>query len=309
MDTILVTGGTGLVGRALTSFLLERGYRVIILTRKPGYSDHPQLSYAQWDPAAGTLEAGVLQQADYIVHLAGAGVSDHRWTAAYKQQILDSRVQGSNFLYEQLKQQPNKVKSVISSSATGYYGETTNADRPFRETDAPANDFLGKVCQAWEKSVMQIQSLGKKVVILRTGIVLSRDGGALKEFYKPLRFGFATILGSGEQYISWIHIQDMVRLYFNAIVNNDLDAGAYNAVAPVPVKHKTLVMAMAHAAKGKSFIPVPVPSFALKIALGEMSVEVLKSVKASSEKIQQTGFQFSYPEIDKAMEQLLSVSK
>lgn len=300
----MVTGGTGLIGRALSAWLLERGYKVVILTRKPGYSDNDHLSYAHWDPAAGVLEAGVLQQADHIVHLAGAGVSEHRWTNAYKKQIIDSRVQASNFLYQLLKTQPNKVKTIISASATGYYGETKDEDRPFRETDAPAGDFLGTVCQAWEQSVRQIESLGKKVILLRTGIVLSPDGGALKEFYKPLRFGFATILGSGEQYISWIHIQDMVRLYFNAIVNTDLESGPYNAVAPFPVKHKTLVLAMAHAAKGRSFIPLPVPSFALKIALGEMSVEVLKSVKASSEKIQQTGFQFSYPTIDKAMEQL-----
>ncbi|WP_295121893.1 TIGR01777 family oxidoreductase [uncultured Chitinophaga sp.] len=306
METILVTGGTGLVGKALTSFLLERGYRVIILTRKPRYSDNERLSYAQWDPSAGTLEAGVLQGADHIVHLAGAGVSDHRWTASYKREILDSRIKAGNLLYEQLKSQPNKVKTIISASATGYYGETTDENHPFREHDAPANDFLGTVCQAWENSVKQMESLGKKVILLRTGIVLSREGGALKEFYKPLRFGFATILGSGDQYISWIHMQDLVRLYFNAIVNTELGGGAYNAVAPAPVKHKTLVMAMAHAAKGKSFIAMPVPSFVLKIALGEMSVEVLKSVIASAEKIQQTGFQFSYPVIDKAMEQLFA---
>lgn len=306
METIMVTGGTGLVGKALTSFLLERGYKVIILTRNPGYSDNDHLSYAHWDPAAGKLELSALQEADHIVHLAGAGVSDHRWTASYKKEILDSRVKGSTFLYEQLKQHPNKVRKVISSSATGYYGETTDPSQPFREIDAPANDFLGTVCQAWENSVIPIESLGKTVIRLRTGIVLSREGGALKEFYKPLRFGFATILGSGDQYISWIHMHDLVRLYFNAIVNDNLENGAYNAVAPVPVKHKTLVLAMAHAARGKTFIPMPVPSFALKIALGEMSVEVLKSVNASAEKIQQTGFQFSYPTIDKAMEQLFA---
>ncbi|CAL1516525.1 TIGR01777 family oxidoreductase [Chitinophaga sp. MM2321] len=301
METVIITGGTGLVGTALTNQLLERGYKVIILTRQPEKGTNKAVSYARWDIEQQTLDISALQQADYIVHLAGANVGDKRWTTARKQEIIDSRTKSSELIFKALQTNPNKVKKVISASATGYYGITK--DHPFTETDPPADDYLGTTSVAWEKSIAQVISLDKKLVIFRTGMVLSKDGGALKEFYKPLRFGFATILGSGDQYISWIHIQDLVRLYFNAIVNDRLE-GIYNAVAPNPVTHKELVLAMAHAAKGRSYVTSYVPAFALKLALGEMSIEVLKSVNASSRKIQDTGFQFSYPTVQEAMEQL-----
>jgi uncharacterized protein (TIGR01777 family) len=265
-------------------------------------SDHPQLRYAQWDLSRKTLDTTALQEADHIIHLAGAHVADARWTASRKREIINSRVQSSQLLYDQLKQHPNKVRKVISASATGYYGPFT--DHAFTENDPPADDFLGTTCLAWENSVRQIESLGKKVIIFRTGIVLSLKGGALKEFYKPLKFGFASVMGNGDQWISWIHLQDIVRLYFNAIVNDNLH-GIYNAVAPHPVTNQELVLSLARAAKGNSFITIHVPAFALKLALGEMSVEILKSVKVSSAKIQQTGFQFSYPVVAEAVAQAL----
>jgi uncharacterized protein (TIGR01777 family) len=304
MDTVLITGGTGLVGRALSRLLTEVGYRVIILSRHKGIaSDNALITYAQWDVSRQTIDVEALQQADYIVHLAGAGVADKRWTTSRKKEIVNSRVQSSSLLYNTLEKYPNKVRKVISASATGYYGE--NQGQAFVETDTPATDFLGTTCVAWEESVLRMKQLGKKIVILRTGITLSKEGGALKEFYKPLKFGFATILGNGEQYISWIHIHDLVRLYLSGIVNHDLE-GIFNAVAPNPVQHKELVMTMAQVAKGKSFISLHVPSFALKIGLGEMSVEVLKSCNVSSAKIQQTGFVFSYPTIKAAMEKIFA---
>ncbi len=306
MDTVLVTGGTGLVGRALTAFLIERGYRVIVLTRKRMSSDHPQLQYARWDLARKTLDTTALQQADHIIHLAGANVAEGRWTNARKQEILDSRVQGSQVLYDHLRLHANKVKKVISASATGYYGPFKGT--PFTETDPAADDFLGTTTQAWENSVRQMEDLGKKVIILRTGIVMSLRGGALKEFYKPVKLGFAMVMGNGDQWVSWVHLQDLVRLYFNALVNDQLN-GVYNAVAPVPVTNQELITSLARAAKGNSFVTMHVPAFALKLALGEMSVEVLKSVKVSADKILQTGFQFSYPTIQEAMEQIVREKK
>lgn len=301
METVLITGGTGLVGTALTDLLLERGYRVIVLTRTPERGRNKQITYARWDVNTQTIDTAALQQADYIVHLSGANVADKRWTEARKQEIVTSRTQSSELIVKALLSTPNKVKKVISASATGYYGQYM--DHVFTESDPAAADYLGVTTQLWEQSIGDVRSLGKKLVVFRIGMVLSRDGGALKEFYKPLRFGFATIMGSGEQYISWIHIHDLVRLFFNAIVNDKLE-GIYNAVAPNPVTNKELIQAMARAAKGKSYMMAYVPAAALKLALGEMSVEVLKSVRASSAKIQQTGFQFSYPTIDRAMEQL-----
>ncbi len=305
MDTVLITGGTGLVGQALTALLLERGYRVTVLTRGRKDSGNPNLRYAQWDPARKMLDITALQEADHIVHLAGANVAEGRWTKQRKQEIVDSRVESGNFLFSSLREHPNKVKKVISASATGFYGAYTG--KPFTENDPPAGDFLGTTCKAWEDSVRQMESLGKKVIILRTGIVLSLKGGALKEFHRPVKLGFATVMGSGEQFVSWIHLQDLVRLYHNAIVNDQLH-GIYNAVAPRPVTNQELVQSLARAVKGNSFITIHVPAFALKVALGEMSIEVLKSVKVSSEKIQQTGFVFSYPDVDSAVKQIVSNS-
>lgn len=304
METVLITGGTGLIGTELTRLLLERGYKVIILSRNPSRSrDNEQVTHAHWDVNKQTIDINALQQADYIVHLAGANVAGKRWTAARKKEILESRTRSSELLYQSLKNHPHKVKKFISASATGYYGENQEDQPAFRENDPPASDYLGTTCVAWENSVLKVESLGIPIVFFRTGIALSTKGGALKEFYKPLRFGFATIMGSGEQWVSWIHLHDLVRLYFNAIVNNQLQ-GAYNAVAPNPVRHRELIMAMAKAAKGSSFITLHVPAAALKLALGEMSVEILKSVRVSSEKIQDLGFVFSHPTITAAMEQL-----
>lgn len=307
METVLITGGTGLVGQALTQLLTDQGYQVIILSRQPdaahNTANNNLVTYAGWDVQRQTIDLNALAAADHIVHLAGANVGGKRWTAAYKKEILESRTGTSDLLVNALRQHPNKVRKFISASATGYYGEYDRKDGPFTETDPAAGDFLGTTCKAWEDSVLRAESLDKQVVILRTGIALSRKGGALKEFQKPLQFGFATILGNGEQWVSWIHLQDLVRLYFNAIVNPQLQ-GVFNAVAPQPVHHKELILAMARAAKGKSFIPAYVPAFALKLALGEMSTEVLKSTRVSSRKIQDTGFLFSYPDINTAMEQL-----
>lgn len=303
METVIITGGTGLIGTALTRLLLERGYKVIILSRRPDKRSNKDVTYAHWNVETQTIDKEAIQQADYIVHLAGANVGEKRWTAARKQEIGDSRTKSSELIFNTLKNFPNKVKKVISASATGYYGELT--DHVFTETDPPGTDYLATTTRAWEQSISKVTTLDKKLVIFRTGIVLSPDGGALKEFYKPLRFGFATVLGSGEQFVPWIHIHDIVRLYFNAIVNDKLE-GIYNAVAPNPVTNRELILSMARMAKGGSFMTTYVPTFALKLALGEMSVEVLKSVKASAGKIQQTGFQYSYPTINEAMEQLFS---
>jgi len=304
MDTVLITGGTGLVGRALSRLLTEVGYRVIILSRRSGTAtDNELITYAQWDVSRQTIDIAALQKADYIVHLAGAGVADKRWTSSRKKEIINSRTKSSELLYTSLEKHSNKVRKVISASGIGYYGE--DQGNAFIETDPPGTDFLGTACVLWEESVLKMKQLGKKVVILRTGIALSKEGGALKEFYKPLKFGFATILGNGEQYVSWIHLHDLVRLYLSAIVNHEQE-GIYNAVAPNPVQHKELIMTMAQVAKGKSFVPVYVPSFALKLALGEMSIEVLKSCQVSAAKVTSKGFVFSYPTIKSAMEKIFS---
>lgn len=322
-STVLITGGTGLIGSALTQLLVEKGYKVIVLSRrrvnetvdKPMKKDsdenrdrtlNPDIETRSWDPDRGTIDPEAIRQADFIVHLAGAGVADKRWSAKRKQEILNSRTHSCAVLVKALKELPNKVKAIVSASAIGWYGPDPFVPnpQPFAEDTTADDNFLGETCRLWETAIMPVSELGKRLVILRTGIVLSRKGGALAEFSKPVRMGMAAILGSGKQVISWIHIDDLCRLYLHAIEQPGWN-GVYNAVAPHPVDNRTLTLELAKRLKGHYFVPVYIPSFILKMALGEMSVEVLKSATVASKKVRREGFQFLYLSIGEALENLL----
>lgn len=300
MPTILITGGSGLIGSALSQLLSDKGHRVIILSRKAD-----RAGFAQWDPYREVIDVGALQEADFIIHLAGAGVADKRWTASRKKEIIDSRTRSSAFIVKTLKTIPNKVRAVISASGIGWYGEDPSVPnpRPFEETDPVDEDFLGETCRLWEASIMPVTELGKRLVIFRTGVALSKKGGAFREFKKPVRLGVAAILGSGKQVMSWIHIEDLCRLYSQAIEDEQW-SGVYNAVAPQPADNRTITLELARRMKGKYFVPVYIPSFILKIMVGELSVEVLKSATVSTKKVKQSGFQFLYPSIGSAMDEL-----
>ncbi len=306
METVLITGGTGMIGKALTQALIERGFNVIILTRHINdeqKTKSDKLSYAIWDVEKQTIDKNAFAKADYIIHLAGASVAEKRWNDKRKQEIVSSRVDSGKLILESLKTIPNKVKTVISASGIGWYGPDKNDGKEFKEEGPSSSDFLGETCKQWEAAIEPVSFLGKRLVKLRIGIVLSKEGGAYPEFKKPLKFRLATILGNGKQIVSWIHIDDLVRAILFAMENEKME-GVYNAVAPHPVSNKELVLEIARKERGKSYIPVPVPTFALKIRLGEMSVEVLKSATVSSEKIQQAGFIFQYPDIESAILQL-----
>ena len=261
MATVLITGGTGLIGNALSKLLLEKGYEVIILTRdseKQQSKTSDRISYASWDIRKQTIDITSIQKADYIIHLAGAGVADKRWTAARKKEILDSRTKSSALIINALKENDNKVKAIVSASGIGWYGPDPAPGGRFKEEDPAHNDFLGQTCLQWEQSINPVTTMGKRLVILRTGIVLSKENGALAEFKMPIRFGVAAILGDGKQIISWIHIDDLCRLYLEAIENENL-SGVYNAVAPQPVTNKEFTIQLAKAMNGNWFIPIPVP--------------------------------------------------
>lgn len=305
MQTVLITGGTGLIGKTLTKQLLEKGYKVIILTRSlKEKTSNDNVSYAKWDVAQQTIDVPAIQSADVIIHLAGAGVVDKRWTNTYKKEILNSRTMSSKLIIDTLRNHSNQVKTIISSSAIGWYGPDKEKGRYFIETDEHADDFLGQTCYAWEQSISVASLMNIRVCKLRTGIVLSHEGGALAEFKKPIHFGIAAILGTGKQMISWIHINDLCRMFIHVIENGDMN-GSYNAVSPAPVTNKELTLTLARAMKGRFFIPVHVPAFVLKIVLGESSIEVLKSTTVSDKKIKDAGFTFLYPSIEMAVKDVL----
>jgi len=261
--------------------------------------------FAEWNVETQTIDEWAIKEADFIIHLAGAGVADKRWTERRKEEIEKSRVNSSKLIVDSLKRIPNKVRAVVSASAMGWYGPDPSIPNPapFMENDPPDDSFLGNTCKKWEESITAAELVGKRVVKLRTGIVLSNSGGALQEFKKPLSFGVAAILGNGKQIISWIHIDDLVQMYIVAIENEKM-RGAYNAVAPDPISNKQFTLYLAR--KKKFFLPVHVPSFILKLVLGEMSIEVLKRAKVGCNKILGSGYLFQYPTYQSALDDLTS---
>jgi uncharacterized protein (TIGR01777 family) len=305
MATILITGGTGLIGQAISAKLVEKGHEVIIITRKSKPSmdrlKSKNVTYAGWNIEEQTIDKIALSKADYIIHLAGAGVADKRWTAKRKSEIVNSRVDSSDLLANSLKKDPHNVQAVVSASAIGWYGPDKKG-RAFTEVDPPFTDFLGETCRLWEEAVERIRPGVPRIVKLRTGIVLSRRGGALKEFLKPMKFGIATVMGSGRQVISWIHIDDLVAVYLFALENKNIN-GSYNAVASEPLANREFIRRIARAKKGAA-LRIKVPSFLLKLVLGEMSIEVLKSCTVSNEKIRRAGFVFKFPTLEEATKEL-----
>lgn len=304
MKTVLITGGTGLVGTRLTQLLVAKNYNVIILSRSNKISSHPQISYAIWNVEKGMIDENALIKADYIIHLAGAGVAEKRWTEKRKQEIIDSRTKSSALHVNALKKNNHSIKTVVSASAIGWYG-ADKGNEAFTEENTNATDFLGTTCKLWEESIEPVQQLNIRLVKLRVGIVLSTNGGAMKEFLKPIKLGIAGILSSGKQMISWIHIDDLCNQFIFALEHEQMN-GSYNAVAPNPVNNKTLTLTIAKMLKGKFFIPFYIPAFLLKIILGEMSIEILKSTTCSCKKIQIAGFNFQYKNIEEAVKNLLN---
>lgn len=307
MATILLTGGTGMIGTNLQRFLLEKNYTVIILVREEikEKSIHKNISYSKWNVEKKEIDKDAIASADYIIHLAGANVAEKRWTNKRKKEIVESRTQSAALLIRAMKEVPNKIKAVISASAMGWYGADTSESKQngFNEDAPAADDFLGSTVQVWEAGIKPVEQLNKRLTIFRFGIVLSNNGGALNEFKKPLKAGVAAILGNGNQMISWIHINDLCRLLLYAVEHENI-SGIYNAVAPKPVTNKALTLMLAETIRGKLYIPVYVPEFVLRLMMGEMSIEVLKSTTVNDDKIRKAGFTFLYPSIETALKNL-----
>lgn len=299
MKTIGITGGTGFIGTHLTEVLKAAGYHVVIFTRDPERHKKKQhVRYAYWCPEENKCDLTYLKKLNAVINLAGAGIADKRWTDKRKKEIEESRVAGTRFLIEQVKQYAPDCNTLVSASAIGYYGADKSGVARFTEDDAPASDFLAKTCVKWEHEAEKAAK-DLRTVILRFGVVLGKDGGMYKEFAKPMNLGAKPILGSGKQMISWIQVEDLAKLIATAVDKESM-RGVYNAVAPQPVTHEALVSTIAKE-KGGIKIPIPIPSFALKLALGELSEEILKSCTVSAQKVIDAGFHFKYPTIGKAI--------
>jgi uncharacterized protein (TIGR01777 family) len=294
---ILLTGGTGLIGGHLTELLLEKGYSVSHLSRSPG--GNPRVKTYLWDVQKGEIDQHCIDDVDTIIHLAGAGIADSRWTDKRKKELVDSRVMSIGLIYKLLQKKPHQVRTVISASGVGYYSD--RGDELMTETSQPANDFLAKCCVEWEAAADEGTAIGLRIVKFRTGLVLDNKG-ALAAMDKPIKLLAGSPLGSGKQWISWIHWRDVANLYLLAIENPDLQ-GIYNMVAPNPVTNKHLTQAIAKQLHKPLWLP-NVPAWALKLALGEMNIIVLGSTKVSAQKIIDSGYQFKFPEIEAALKEI-----
>jgi len=298
-NKILITGGSGLIGTHLTKMLLDMGCQVAHMSRSKKSGQVPSFV---WDVEEGTMDVASLDGIDTIIHLAGAGVADKRWSKSRKEEILQSRVKSTQLLFETLSKNPNQVKSFISASAIGYYGFGTSKE-VFHEQSQFGTDFLATVTRAWEEEVDKISALRMRVAKLRIGIVLSDEGGALVEMAKPIRLGFGSPLGSGKQYLSWIHLDDLCAMFIKA-VESDSMRGAYNAVSGNWVTNKEMTKTIAKILNKPLWLP-NVPAFVLKIVVGEMAEIVLNGSKVSADKIKSTGFNFKYTDLNQALESLL----
>ena len=304
MQQVLIGGGTGLIGQRLSILLEEEGFQVSHLSRRA--NPDARFPAYQWDPIAGTIDASAVAKADYIINLAGAGIADKAWTKARKQVIIDSRVKSNELLFNTLKESGKKVKAYLAASAIGFYGDA--GDRKLTESAEALNDgFLSASCIEWEAALAGMSGICERDLIIRIGIVLSTKGGALEKMLLPLKFGMSNYFGDGSQYTSWIHIDDVCRLFIAGIQNEKMQ-GIYNGTAPEPVTSKALAYAIKEA-NGSPALVMSAPAFALKVALGERVDMLMGSTRAVPERTLAAGFQFQYPDLVEAVKDILKHKK
>ena len=301
METVLITGGNGLIGQKLMLKLKAQGYRVAVLTRNEAADIAKDQYY--WNPDQNIIDQKATDTVDYIIHLAGAPIGEKRWTAKRKQEIIDSRVKSAQLIFNSIQNNHTPLKAFISSSATGYYGAVTH-DHIFMESDPPASDFLGETCRQWEEAALQFENEGIRTVIIRTAVVLTSQGGALGKMTPLVRLGIVSPLGSGKQYLPWIHIDDICDMYVKAVMDTEL-SGIFNAAAPEHSDYNQFYRSLTRAMKKALWMP-RVPAFILKLVFGEMSLMLLEGSRVSSEKIRQAGFHFRFTELLGALDNLLN---
>ena len=296
---ILVTGSTGFVGSALIPFLRSDGHTVIRLLRS---TPPPGSAELRWNPEAEELDAATLEGLDGVVHLAGDPIAKERWTPDKKAAIRDSRIKGTRLLAQRLAGLKRPPAVLVSASAVGYYGN--RGDELLREESSPGIGFLSETAQAWEEATGAAQQAGIRVIRIRIGVVLSPRGGALAMMLPPFRLGLGGPLGSGRQWMSWIALDDLLRVIQYALTTNSLQ-GAVNAVAPQPVTNRGFTRTLARVLRRPAFFPVP--PFALRLLFGEMAEEVLLGgARVEPTKLLQNRFQFDFPTLEQALQKLLS---
>lgn len=298
MEKILITGASGLIGKKLTELLSAKGYEVIHLVRKT--PANLNVKFHLWNPEKRELDESAFEDIDHVIHLAGENISNKRWTDNQKKVLHDSRIATANLLFE--KSRNAKLKTFVSASGISLYG-TVTTENIYEEESKPTTDFLAQLTVDWEKAADQFSDRGVRVVKIRTSVVLSKSGGALEKMLKPIRMGFGSALGSGNQYFPWIHLEDLCQIYIRAIQDQSMK-GAYNAVAPEHCTNRELTNTIAKALGKKMWMPA-VPAFAIKLLFGEMGNLILKGSRISSAKILKTGFQFQFPKLDEALKDCL----
>lgn len=298
MKNILITGASGSVGKRLTRLLFDKGYKVSALSRKPG--NDPQVKTYVWDVDKGIIDEHCIDGVDTIIHLAGAGIADKRWTESRKKELIESRTRSIALIYGLLKSKEHQVSSIVSASAIGYYSD--RGDELMTEDSAPNTDFMAHLCVTWENAVNEGEKLGLRIVKFRTGVVLDPDGGALPQLAMPVKLYVGSPIGNGRQWIPWIHWLDVADIYLYAI-EHPAFTGTYNMVAPNPVTNKQLTQAVAKQLHKPLWAP-NVPAFVLKLIMGEMSTIVLDSTKVSAQKIQDAGYTFKFAELSEALKEI-----
>jgi uncharacterized protein (TIGR01777 family) len=297
----LVTGATGFVGRRLLKLLDQP----VVLSRSAAKAQNELASFGaktfSWDPAQEPAPARAFEGVEVVFHLAGEPVAEGRWTAAKKNRLRESRVLGTRNLVNALRELPTKPKVLISASAVGYYSD--RGEEVLDETKPPENDFLGELCQAWEREALQAESLGIRVITVRVGIVLGENGGALAKMLPPFRFGLGAPLGSGRQYMPWIHIEDLVRLMVFAAEHENV-RGPINGAGPNPVTNREFTKTLGKVLSRPTIFP-PVPGFMLKLMFGEFGQILLHSQRVVPKKAMDVGFEFRFSELEPALRDVL----
>tara|TARA_B100000575_G_scaffold232782_1_gene194079 strand:+ start:2137 stop:3048 length:912 start_codon:yes stop_codon:yes gene_type:complete len=301
MKTILITGGTGLIGRYLIKSLSKDSNTIYVLTRSESRFEN-NVNFINWDPDSQRLDLSNIPAVDYIINLAGASIDGSRWTNSYKRKILESRLNSTSLLFKEIKKLKQKPSLYIGASATGIYKKNTKVAQV--EKDHKGSDFLSDVVTKWEKESNNFMKYGIRTVLLRIGLVLSKDGGVLKKLYPIFKLFLGVPIGSGRQTISWIHIKDLVGFIHKSISDNKI-SGAYNLTAPEVITNYKFTEELASVWKRPVFPKIfKAPSLIVKLLFGEQSSLVLNGLNVSSNKIESTSFKFSFTNIKSALKDI-----